>query len=294
MKGIISGIKRMEIHDGDGLRTTVFFKGCPLKCVWCHNPESIGYKKELAYFDNKCIGCASCYNVCENGAVNMQGYRIDRQRCINCFKCAEICPTEALVPYGREYDADELVSELMTDAAFFKNGRGGITLSGGECLSQGEFAVYVARLLNEKGISVYVDTCGYVKREVLDRIIPYTDRFLFDIKAISEDRHIKATGKSNSLILDNLKYLDSLGCNIEIRIPFVPEYNGDEIGRMAELISTLKSVKKVKVLKYHNYAGSRYLALGMKNTLPDTVPNEEERLNAVKAIKCRCPNTTVE
>lgn len=294
MKGMISGIKRMEIHDGDGLRTTVFFKGCPLNCVWCHNPESIGYKGQLAFFEDKCIHCGACYEACKHSAVNMDGFRIDFDKCTHCLECADVCPTEAIVPYGREYTEKELVNEIMTDAPFFKNGRGGVTLSGGECLSRPEFAVSVARLLKENGISVYIDTCGYVKREALTDIIPYTDKFLFDIKAAREDTHIRATGKSNKLIIDNLKYLNSMGCDIEIRIPYVPEYNADEMSDIAELISTLTHISAVKVLPYHNFAASRYKALGMEDTLPEALPTAEDCDKMRNIIKARCPDVKVE
>lgn len=278
----------MEIHDGDGLRTTVFFKGCPLKCVWCHNPESISYEKQLAVFKSKCIECGSCVKICENGAIP------SNEKCTHCFKCAENCPADAIVPYGKEYDAETLVNELLIDAPFFKNGRGGVTLSGGECLSQPEFAIRVAKLLKEEGISVYIDTCGFVKKETLQKIIPFTDKFLFDIKAIDEQRHISATGKSNAIILENLKFLDSMGCDIEIRIPFVPEYNAQETDKIASFISTLKHVSAVKVLKYHNFAASRYEALGMENTLPTQVPDDAETEKAKAIIKTYCPNIKVE
>lgn len=274
IKGLVSGIKRMEIHDGEGLRTTVFFKGCPLECIWCHNPESIGYKKQTAFFTDKCIGCGSCYTACKNGAVKIGG-GIEFEKCVGCGECAEICPTEALTHYGREYTPSELVSVLMEDALFFKNSGGGVTLSGGECLSQPEFAVETARLLKNNGVSVFIDTCGYIKREIIDEIIPYTDKFLYDIKAFSEETHIACTGRSNKLILGNLKYLSSVGARIEIRIPFVPELNGEEMKDIAELVSEL-NVEKVKILPYHNFALSRYDALGMNAEMPENMPSNEE------------------
>ena len=206
MKGIISGIKRMEIHDGDGLRTTVFFKGCPLRCIWCHNPESISYGKQIAYFKEKCIGCGICKNIRNE-------------------ETADMCPTEAIFQYGREYEADELVAELMSDKLFFEKSGGGVTLSGGECLCQSVFSVEVAKKLCDNNVSVYVDTCGFVKQDVFDAIMPYTDKFLFDIKAINSEVHKKCTGQDNKIILDNLKYLSDKGCAIEIRYPLVMGYN---------------------------------------------------------------------
>ena len=157
MKGVISGIKRMEIHDGDGLRTTVFFKGCPLRCLWCHNPESLFFAKQVAFFAQKCAHCGAC-----------GGEKSERTE--------KICPTGALEIFGREYGAEELLEEVLEDEPFFKNG-GGVTLSGGECLAQPEFATAFAKALFERGISVYVDTCGYVRREVLEAILPYALSF---------------------------------------------------------------------------------------------------------------------
>ena len=266
MKGLISGIKRMEIHDGDGLRTTVFLKGCPLKCVWCHNPESISFEKQTAFFKNKCIGCGICDN--EHNELT-----------------AAKCPSEALVAYGTEYTPEALVKELLKDEQFFKNGHGGVTLSGGECLAQPDFCIALAKLLHERDISVYVDTCGYVKREIFEKMIPYTDKFLYDIKAIDATVHEKCTGRQNRLILDNLKYLCNKGCKIEIRYPLVKGYNDFECEDIAKLLSGLSGITKVKVLQYHSFSASRYEALGMINTLPDTETTFNNVENAVSILK---------
>ena len=266
MKGMISGIKRMEIHDGDGLRTTVFFKGCPLRCIWCHNPESLSFEKQIAFFKNKCISCGICKN--------------ERNE-----KTAENCPVNAIEVYGREYEADVLAQILLQDEAFFKNSGGGVTLSGGECLAQPDFCIALAKLLYERGISVYVDTCGYVKRETFEKIIPYTDKFLYDIKAIDATVHEKCTGRQNRLILDNLKYLCNKGCKIEIRYPLVKGYNDLECEDIAKLLSGLQGITKVKVLQYHSFSASRYEALGMFNTLPDTKTTSYDIEAAVNIFK---------
>ena len=266
MKGLISGIKRMEIHDGRGIRTTVFFKGCPMKCIWCHNPEGISFSKQYAKFGEKCIGCGTC-----KGNINEA--------------TAEICPTNAQIIFGKEYDVEELVQILKKDLPFFKKSGGGVTLSGGECLSQPEFAKEVARLLVSNGISVYIDTCGFVPKKVLEDIIPYTDVFLYDIKAISEYVHIKCTGVSNKIILENLRYLVSSGKKVEIRIPYVPGYNSSEIEKIAKFIADLDQSIPVKVLAYHNFAGSKYNSLEMNNTLPQYLPSKEEIEEAENILK---------
>ena len=266
MKGMISGIKRMEIHDGDGLRTTVFFKGCPLRCIWCHNPESLSFEKQVAYFKNKCVSCG----ICENKRNE---------------KTAESCPVNAIEVYGREYELDELVEILLQDELFFKNSGGGVTLSGGECLAQPDFAVALSRKLYDRGISVYIDTCGYVKPEALKKIIPYTDKFLYDIKAIDAMVHKKCTGKDNHLILDNLKLLCDEGCKIEIRYPLVKGYNDLECENIAKFLSCLRGITKVKVLKYHRFSASRYEAFGMIDTLPDAKTTMQDVENAVIILK---------
>ncbi len=266
MRGMISGIKRMEIHDGDGLRTTVFFKGCPLRCIWCHNPESLSFEKQVAFFKHKCISCGMCKNEKNE-------------------RTAESCPVDAIEVYGREYELDDLVEIILQDEAFFKNGKGGVTLSGGECLAQPDFAVALAKSLYDKEVSIYVDTCGFVKREVLEKIIPYTDKFLYDIKAIDAGRHKMLTGKENRLILDNLKFLCDKGCKVEIRYPLVMGYNDCECEDIAKFLSFLQAITKVKVLQYHSLSASRYEAFGMINTLPDTQTTLEDVESAVSILK---------
>ena len=265
MKGMIAGIKRMEIHDGDGLRTTVFFKGCPLRCIWCHNPESLSFEKQIAFFQEKCISCGICKN--------------ERNE-----KTAALCPVNAIWLYGKEYDVNELLDEICVDKPFFQNG-GGVTLSGGECLFQSEFVVDLAKALFEQGISVYVDTCGYVERKIFEKILPYVDKFLYDIKAIDQELHVKCTGKSNQLILDNLIYLCEHGANVEIRYPLVKGYNDGECERIAKFLIGLKGITKIKVLRYHSFSGSRYEALGIKNTLPNVETTAEDVGNAVRILK---------
>ncbi len=265
MKGLISGIKRMEIHDGTGIRTTVFFKGCPLKCIWCHNPEGISFEKQVAKFKEKCIGCGAC------------GGELREERVAQ-------CPTNALVLYGSEYSAADLAAELAKDQPFFESSGGGVTLSGGECLAQPAFAIALARELKARGIGVFVDTCGYVKRSVLEEMIPLADAFLFDVKAMDPHVHARLTGKSNELILDNLRYLSDKGCRLFIRYPLVARYNDGECEAIGRFLAGLQGILEVKVLKYHRFAASRYEALGMEKTLPDTATSERGVDRAVRVL----------
>ena len=271
-------IKRFAVHDGDGIRTTVFFKGCPLKCVWCHNPEGISMRPSLAYYAHKCIGCGECVNACLQNAHKMteNEHIFERESCIGCGACENVCLGEALSFYGKETSAEELLPKLLEDKEFYENSGGGVTFSGGECLLQADFCAALLKTLKENGVHTAVDTCGFVAREAFDKVIPYTDVFLYDIKAIDTAAHKRCTGVENGRILENLRYLDSLGCKTEIRIPYVPGWNDGEIGKIADFVKTLRNVTGVRVLKYHNYARSKYEALDMENTLPEAIPTDAE------------------
>ena len=287
MSGKIVEIKRFAVHDGDGIRTTVFFKGCPLKCVWCHNPESISFDKQLAYYSNKCISCGECVPVCPAGAHKMiDGIHVmEYELCVNCGKCENVCLGDALKSYGKEMTVDELLPVLLEDKEFYENSGGGVTLSGGECLMQADFCRELLKKLKENGIHTAVDTCGFVNREALDKVIPYTDAFLYDIKAIDKNVHISCTGCPNEQILENLRYLEQNDSKIEVRIPYVPGYNSGEIRKIAEFLSDFKNIVKVKILPYHNYAGSKYKSLDMKNTLPEVLPTDDEIKAAESTIE---------
>lgn len=287
MKALISGIKRMEIHDGDGLRTTVFLKGCSLKCIWCHNPEGIGFAKQVAHFEQKCVGCGSCAAVCPEKAISMVSGKpvMDREKCVGCFSCVAACPTEAMHGYGDEWHIDDLEEFLLQDELFWQHSGGGVTFSGGECMMQPKFVTELSKRLHARGISVDIDTCGQVRREVLEGIMPYVDTFLYDVKAVDPDVHKMCTGYTNEQIISNLRFLSESGCRIEVRYPLVKGYNDMECHKIGQLLKDLRGIVKIKVLKYHHFAGSRYEALGMVNTLPDTETTTEDVLNAVEILK---------
>lgn len=286
MKARVIEIKRFAVHDGDGIRTTLFLKGCPLSCVWCHNPEGICAAPQLAYMQNKCIGCGLCVAACSVGAHSIKDgvHCFDRDKCVGCGKCEEECLVGALKFYGREMSVDELVPLLAEDREFYENSGGGVTLSGGECLCYPDFCAELLAKLKEQGINTAVDTCGAVGRDAIDKVMPYTDVFLYDVKAIDADVHKACTGLDNKRILENLKYIDDCGKRIEVRYPYVPGYNSEEAKKIGEFLATLKNLTAVRVLPYHKYAGSKYSSLDMENRLPERMPDDKEIEAARKAI----------
>jgi pyruvate formate lyase activating enzyme len=273
---MIFAIKPFEIHDGDGIRTTVFFKGCPLRCKWCHNPESFTVKKEILFDKALCKNCLRCVALCSANSEQSGKHAFEREKCTVCGKCEEICPAGCYEVAGKDMSAEEIASEVIKDEVFMKKSGGGVTFSGGEPLMQVDLCVEIAKLLKQYEINIAIDTSVYASKDAIDKIIPYTDKFLIDIKAIDENVHKECTGVSNKLILENIKYIDSLGKSMEIRYPYVPGFNDGEAEKISEFVKRLKNVTKVVVLAYHNYAASKYKALGMNNTLPSVLPLKSE------------------
>lgn len=269
-------IKRFAVHDGDGIRTTVFFKGCPLRCLWCHNPETLSAERQLAFYRHKCTLCGKCGAVCSCHSFAEGVHSVNRAKCVGCGKCVAACPQGALALFGETRSVDSICAELLKDKCFYDESNGGITLSGGECLLQSGACREILAEMKRNGINTAVDTCGFVPQEAFDRVLPFTDTFLYDVKAIDEAVHVQCTGQSNKSILENLRYIDNCGARIEIRIPYVPDYNDTQMEKIAEFLSTLKHLVRVRVLPYHNYAASKYDALSLKNTLPMRLPTDEE------------------
>lgn len=280
----ITDIKRFAVHDGDGIRTTVFFKGCPLQCLWCHNPETISAKPQLAFYAHKCTLCSKCAAVCKNHKIADGKHIFHRFDCTLCDACVQVCPNEALIRYGKQMSCEEICDILLKDKDFYEESGGGITLSGGECLLQPDACKEILTGMKKAGIRTAIDTCGDVPFANFEKVLAETDIFLYDIKAIDETVHRTCTGRSNLQILDNIKKLDALGAAIEIRVPYVPLRNADELERIAEWISRLHTVRKVTVLPYHNYAHSKYHALGMPDTLTDTLPSDKETETAKQRL----------
>lgn len=259
---LILNIQKYAIHDGMGIRTTVFFKGCPLSCRWCHNPESQGYRRELLFHRDRCTGCGACAAACPHGAA----LPLDRAACRSCGACVDACAHGAREWAGREYGIRDLVKELEKDQMFYDQSGGGVTLSGGEVLAQDmDYIAELARRLWEKGIGVDIDTCGHVPYERFLRVLPYTDTFLYDLKLMDPEAHKEYTGADNRLILENLKRLSGDGGKINIRLPLIEGVNADD-GHIRAVIDFLKKenvrVCRVNLLPYHSTGSGKYAKLG--------------------------------
>ena len=280
-------IKRFAVHDGPGIRTTLFLKGCPLNCIWCHNPESRKSTPELAVYRNKCVLCGECARICTCHCLKNGTHELDRSSCTACGKCVSACPAEALELFGKTMTSEEAVSLLLEDELFYSDG-GGVTLSGGEPLLQSAFCAEVFRQLKERNIHCAADTCGCVPWKNFEEVLPCTDMFLYDFKCIDPEQHRKLTGVDNKLILENLKKLDSCGKTVEIRMPLVPEHNMSEayICGAGEFLSSLSCISAVRLLPYHAFARSKFLAVGHADTMPHVdSPSQSDLENAAGILQ---------
>lgn len=287
----ITNIQKFSIHDGDGIRTTVFFKGCPLKCEWCHNPETQRFEKEMQVDREKCTGCGTCASVCPNGAVRMtEDHRPswDPKACTYCGKCENFCPAGVREIVGREYTVKELTKELMKDQMFYEESGGGVTFSGGEVMSMDmDFILAMAKELKRQDVTLTIDTCGYVPYERFEKILPYVNTFLYDVKVMDPELHKKYMGTDNKLILENLVRLSQDGARIYIRIPTIKEVNGNE-ENMKETIAFLKQhdihPAGVNLLPYHDTGSGKYAKLDMEYKGTDLHAPDKEEMEALAAL----------
>lgn len=281
--GMIFNIQRFSIYDGPGARTTVFFKGCNLHCKWCHNPESIPAQRQLEFYPDKCIGCGMCFKACAQGAHVMTengGHIIDRQKCIGCMQCTDTCFAEALVAVGQHVDAQTVVRSVLSDLPYYERSGGGVTFSGGECMQQIDFLAEIMRNLHERGVHQAVDTAGNQPWEKFEKILPYADMFLYDVKAADSEVHKKLTGVSNELILENLRRLSGLGKRIWIRVPYIPGCNDREMPAIAEMLRNIP-VEKIEIMPFHRLGEGKYRALGIENVGPICAVPKDEEVDAV-------------
>jgi pyruvate formate lyase activating enzyme len=270
--GRVFRIARFSVHDGPGIRTTVFLKGCPLRCAWCHSPESQRPEPQLAIHQDRCVACGTCLPACEQHAIAAEDgvMTVDRGRCRVCGACANACPSGAREVVGRDWASDDLLAAIARDEVFFDESGGGVTFSGGEPLMQPAFLAEMLRGCRVRRIHTAVDTCGMADGAAVDEVAPLADLFLFDVKAADDRRHRAITGASNAAILDNLRRLVSVGATVRARFPCVPGLTSDEenVSEVGRLLADL-GLRAVDVLPYHRAGTAKFARLGIADPAPD-------------------------
>lgn len=279
--GIVFDIKKYSINDGPGIRTTLFLKGCPLRCQWCHNPESQSPRPEIIFRPGRCDLCSACLEACQHEAItwSLNGPLTDREVCERCGECAGVCYSEARQVVGRQMSLPEVMAEIKQDLTFYEESGGGVTLSGGEPLFQKEFSLAILKACREQDIHTALDTCGYANWLVFEQVSPFVNLFLYDLKTLDPVKHQQFTGQSNKRILTNLEGLLCLGANLLVRIPVIPGVNADEfeMKQIGKFLSSLPQPPSVELLTYHNIAEAKYTGLDMPYTLPDIkAPGENQ------------------
>lgn len=288
-EGIVFDIQRFSIHDGPGIRTLVFLKGCPLRCLWCCNPESQAFSPELLFDPGKCISCKTCAETCPRGAISVTGERLffERELCQGCGKCAQVCYSGARMIAGRKMSVEEVLEEILKDTLFYRNSGGGVTLGGGEPLAQPDFAAAMLEASKKKRLHTAIETAGHIPWVHFEKVLPYTDLFLFDVKHMDPEVHRNFTGKDNALILANLERLARKG-SVIVRTPVIPGFNDtqDQIGAIARFAHRL-GICELHLLPYHRLGEGKYRLLGREPQKMARPKVEEEELDTLK----RCAET---
>jgi pyruvate formate lyase activating enzyme len=303
LTGKVYDIQGFSVQDGPGIRTTVFLKGCPLRCPWCHSPESQQFFAQLSWMSMRCIGiekCGKCLDACAKGAISPGRYlkhpatqeeirhiHIDRLICDNCGDCAVICYQKALVISGTDYTVEDILERVRKDMPFYEHSGGGVTISGGEPLSQPEFVLQLLKRLKECGIHTALDTSGYAPYEIFERILPYTDLFLYDLKHMNSEQHRAVVGVSNELILGNARRIAKSGGKMQIRIPVIPDFNDSEnsireTGMFCKSLGTALTV--IQLLPYHNLGVMKYHRLDDSRVILEAEPPSDEKIQSMKNL----------
>ncbi|MFC1989184.1 glycyl-radical enzyme activating protein [Chloroflexota bacterium] len=286
-KGLIFNIQRYSIKDGPGIRTTVFMKGCPLRCLWCSNPESQNTHPEILTHDIKCVRCGRCEQVCPTGAITVdeEARKINRAKCNLCLKCAEACLYGAITVSGEYKTVDEVVKEAESDRVFYEHSGGGVTVSGGEALCQIDFVYQLLKACKQKGLHTTLDTSGYGPWDDLEKLLEYTDLVLYDIKHIDPEQHKKGTGVDNSSILDNARKIAARGVKMWLRVPLIPGYNDSK----EDIEKTVRfgieiGVEKISLLPYHEWGKSKYDGLGRNYPFESILALSDEYVESLKEL----------
>ncbi len=284
--GLVLNIMHFALHDGPGIRTTVFLKGCPLHCWWCHNPESQSPEPTVIYFEERCIRSGDCVRACPHGALRLdpQGLTHDPHRCQHCAECVTACSTSARQLAGRWMTVPEVLAEVSKDQVFFDESGGGITVSGGEPLMQASFLESLLAGCRERRIRTVLDTCGWADPRVLLRVRENVDLFFYDLKLMDSERHRHFTGVTNDVILQNLKMLAERGSAVVVRVPVIPGVNddADNLDALAGFLLPL-DLRNVDLLPYHRLGSDKYRRLHLVNGMEGVVPPSEERMEALAA-----------
>lgn len=289
--GLVFDVQRFSIHDGPGIRTTVFLQGCNLRCFWCHNPESVTPRPQVQFFRDKCIACGACVEACPRGAqVLLDHQRIYlRDICESCGRCADACFARALVVKGQALSVEQVIAQVDEDRPYYEASGGGVTFSGGEPLLQLEFLSECLRAARQRGLHTAVDTAANVPWAVFEELLPLADLFLVDLKALDGEKHRRGTGSGNARILENLRRLGDDRAEVWVRVPIIPGFNDDpsELGSIADFLADLRGVRRVELLPFHHLGAGKYESLGAEYRTRDLKPPTEARMAELAGILAR-------
>lgn len=288
--GLITNIQRFSVDDGPGIRTTVFLKGCTLECRWCHNPETFRFGKQLQYQERNCQNCGKCVSRCPRSAQKLIDaiHSMGWEKCNTCLTCIDSCAYGALSIIGEEIDAETVCEKILRDKTFYEKSNGGITLSGGEPLVQGDFVAHIFRILKEIGVHTALDTAGNIEWSSFEKVLPWTDLILFDLKIIDEKKHKEMTGSSNQLIIENFGLLNEQNIDIWVRTPIMSGVNDgdDETDSRITILKKAKNVKQVTLLPYHKYGLEKYHTIGLDDTPHRFQPPSSDKMkNIINRLK---------
>lgn len=286
MVGCVFNIQKFSIHDGPGIRTTVFLKGCPLRCLWCHNPEGLSREREIEYEPAKCIQCGACGSVCGfHSFTETEGHAYARETCTRCGRCVNVCVAGALKYVGNDMTVEQVLKKVMSDRIFYETSGGGMTVSGGEPFYQHEFTAELLKSAKAEGLHTAVETSGFCRKEIILAALPYIDLFLFDYKATGEDLHKKLTGVPQQPILDNLRAVSEAGGKIVLRCPIIPGANDtdEHFAAIAALAEEISGIEHVDLEPYHPLGTGKAEKIGKVQDFVSKIP-EKERMEEIRAF----------